>query len=61
MGEWFTTFNRACLDPKLAKVAMLALYKVAKLEKIPLEAHWHVSVRSFGIIVFAVWEEKSIR
>ena len=61
MPSWYTTFDRACADPKLAKLALISLQKVASLEGIPPRARWSASPRGFGIVVFAEWAREDIK
>ena len=61
MPSWYTTFDRACADPRLAKLALISLQKVAKLAEIPSKAHWKASPRGFGIVIFAEWAREDIK
>ena len=61
MPSWYTTFDRACADPKLAKLALISLQKVANLAGIPLGAHWTASPRGLGIVIIAKWTREDIK
>ena len=61
MPSWYTTFDRACADPKLAKLALISLQKVAPLVGIPSNARWSASPRGFGIVIFAEWVRENIK
>jgi len=54
--EWFTTFDKSFLEKENAHEAMQMIEKSRKLFRIPNTATWSVSVRGFGIVVFAEWD-----
>lgn len=61
MHEWNTILNHSFRRPEFAKTGLEMVYRVVKLEGIPKNATWSVSIRGIGIIIFAVWPREAIK
>lgn len=61
MPEWNTTLSHDFRRPEFAKTGLEMIYGAAKIAKVPIQATWSVSIRGFGILIFATWEREPIK